>query len=124
MTKKKKQLIAIFVFAISMWFSYKYYDQSKHSATDAAWVQAHTVKESTLALETHAIGTLVARSVEISPEMAGHVDKILFEDGAEVKQGDTLIQLNNAIYKAQYESSKATLTLSQRNFDRINSLSK
>src|SRR5262249_41248694 len=42
------------------------------------------------------IGSVVAvHQVSVAPEVGGRVTKILFESGAEVKEGDPLVQLND-----------------------------
>ncbi len=101
------------------------YRSSTSGGDDAAiWVQASTVKQATLPVEVNTIGTLTARSVEITPEVAGHVEKILFTDGSSVKQNDPLIQLDDAVYQAKYSSAKAKLAYSENNFKRMTLLGK
>lgn len=117
---KKKMIIASFILisATVIWGIVKYRTQSGNAEPSAVWVQVMKVKESTLPLEARAIGTLVARSVEITPEVAGHVRTIHFRDGADVKEDAPLIQLDDAVYKAKYESSKAQLAYSENDFKR------
>lgn len=117
---KKKIIIASFILisVTAIWGIAKYRKQSGNAEPNAVWVQAMKVKESTLPLEARAIGTLVARSVEITPEVAGHVRTIHFRDGAYVKAETPLIQLDDAVYKAKYESSKAQLAYSENDFKR------
>jgi len=57
---------------------------------------------------------LPARSVpyriaEIRPQVSGVLQKRLFEEGAEVKEGQQLYQIDPATYKAQLDSAQATL---------------
>lgn len=87
-------------------------------------VQAIKVKQSTLPLETQAIGTLVARSVEITSEVPGHIEKINFQDGTFVKQGASLIELDDAVFKAKYQSAKAQLAYSENDYKRKKLLEK
>lgn len=117
---KKKIIIASFILisVTAIWGIAKYRTQSANAEPNAVWVQAMKVKESTLPLEARAIGTLVARSVEITPEVAGHVRTIHFRDGTYVKAETPLIQLDDAVYKAKYESSKAQLAYSENDFKR------
>lgn len=123
---KKKIAIAslIVLSAAATWGVVKYRSQSASAEPSAIWVQATKVKESSLPLEAHAIGTLVARSVEISPEVSGHVRKIHFRDGTYIKQDTPLIQLDDAVYKAKYESTKAQLAYSENDYKRKNLLIK
>jgi membrane fusion protein, multidrug efflux system len=82
-------------------------------------VKTTIVKAQVLPLEARAIGTLVAPSVDITPEMAGHIEKIFFKDGSVVKQGEPLILLDDAIYRAKHESAKARLIYSENNHKRM-----
>jgi membrane fusion protein (multidrug efflux system) len=110
--------------AVTVWGVVKLNSQSANLQPNVIWVQATRIKESSLPLRANAIGTLVARSVEITPEMPGHVRNIFFKDGTFVKQNTPLIQLDNAIYKAKYESAKAQLAYSENDFKRKSLLGK
>jgi membrane fusion protein (multidrug efflux system) len=116
---KKKLILSIFVVTIaSSCLIYKRHHADSNTATEAVWVQATKVQESILPKEAHAIGTLVARSVEITPELSGHIEKVYFQDGASVKQGDVLVQLDDALYKAKNASALARLKYSENNYQR------
>ncbi|VVC75895.1 Multidrug export protein AcrE [Aquicella siphonis] len=116
---KKKLVITLFIIlSAGIWVFFKYRSPSEEAAPGQVWVQTAVVKTSTLPLEAHAIGTLVARSVEITPELAGHVRNIYFQDGAFVSKDTPLIQLDDSVYKAKYESTKAQLAFSQNDFNR------
>lgn len=125
MLKKRKLIIAIVVLALVVWGVMKYRSQSSALPTDTPTVQTSAVKESTVPLEVHAIGSVAAsRNVEVSPEMPGHVVKILFQDGALVKEGQLLVQLNDAAYKTKLQVAKARLVLSEGKFSRMQQLAK
>ncbi|HMR29345.1 MAG TPA: efflux RND transporter periplasmic adaptor subunit [Geminicoccaceae bacterium] len=69
------------------------------------------------------IGSLTSvRQVEVAPEVAGRVTKILFEAGAEVKAGDPLVQLNDEEERADLGSYQAQATLAQANLGRTTKL--
>lgn len=122
---KRKALIAISLAVIATTFiSYKFYHRAGAAAMEAIAVKAATVQEVNLPQEIKAIATLTARSVEITPEIAGHVNAVLFKDGAQVNKGDVLVQLDDAIYKSQFESAKAKLELSENKFRRMALLGK
>ncbi len=118
MTKTKLIIAGVVVLAIAGWTITKFKSASSAMPDNSVAVQTLTVKNSTLPLEARAIGTLIARSVEITPEVAGHVDKILVADGAFVKKGTVLIQLDDAVARARYESAKAQLIYSQNDYKR------
>lgn len=77
------------------------------------------IKPVVMPQKVEAIGTLSAKSVVISPEVAGHVVSINVPDGVSVKAGATILQLDNKIYQAKLISAKAQLTYSKDNYDRM-----
>lgn len=122
---KKKHLIAIVASAVILGiFIFSYSRQMPNAEANAILVKASTVEETNLPEELHAIGTLSAKSVQITPEIAGHVNTVLFKDGEQVNQGAVLVQLDDAVYKAKYESAKARLHYSENNFRRMALLGK
>jgi membrane fusion protein (multidrug efflux system) len=123
MKKKLLAVIALAGIAIAL-VSYKFYHRSAAMNVSAVMVKVSTVEEASIPQEIHAIATLTARSVEITPEIAGHVNAVLFQDGAKVAKGDVLVQLDDAVYKTKYESAKARLHLSENNFSRMTQLGK
>lgn len=118
MTKKKIFLAAFIIIASATWYFVSQHGVAGSQDGDAVYVQAEKIHTTSLPLEVHAIGNLVAKSVEITPEQPGHVQKILFTDGSFVKQGTLLIQLDDAIYKAKLISAKAQLAYSEMDYKR------
>jgi membrane fusion protein (multidrug efflux system) len=83
-------------------------------------VEVTPVKQVAIPLEAQAVGTLVAeKSVQIVPEIAGQVARILVKDGTFVKQGTPLIQLDDAVSKVKLASAEADLHLSEANYNRM-----
>lgn len=115
----KKTVIISIIFLVLAVGYIKYRRASAPVLPPPVWVQSSLVREEALPQETRAIGTVVARSVQVTPEMAGHVAKIAFKDGALVKQGDVLIQLNDAVYQAQYTSAAAQSSYTDHNYKRM-----
>ena len=121
----KKLIIAALLILIGCYGVIKFRSHSVVPVPPAVTVQVSTVKEMPMPLEVHAIGTLVAsQSIEISPEIPGHIVKILFQDGATVNAGEPLIQLNDAAYKTKFQAAKARLVLSEGKFKRMTLLAK
>lgn len=117
---KMKKVVISSVVALALIVGFiKYKSSSGAQAQEAIVVKARLVQQVSLPQEVHAIGTLTAKSVEITPEMAGHVQQILFQDGVAVQQGAALIQFDDAVYKAKLESAKAKLIYSERNYNRM-----
>ncbi|MBR0567680.1 efflux RND transporter periplasmic adaptor subunit [Azoarcus sp. L1K30] len=52
---------------------------------------------------------------ELRPQVTGIVQKRLFVEGSEVKAGQTLYQIDPAVYNATYESAKAALVRAEAN---------
>ena len=122
--KKKNIVFVMIVLLAVMGIALKYHTPPAQTPTNTAWVKTAKVQQGIVPLEVHAMGSLTARSVEITPEVAGHVREIFFADGRFVKQNTPLIQLDDAIYKAKYESAKAQLDYSQNDYHRKNLLGK
>lgn len=121
----KKKLVLITLISASLLSGIYYYLHHEKKITEPViWVEASKVKKVVMLEETHAIGTLTAKSVEITSEVGGHVHEILFKDGAEVKKGSPLIQLDNAIFKAKLDSANAKLVFSENNYKRMSLLGK
>ena len=83
-----------------------------------------TVTTSTAALDTwqpslDAVGTLRAvKGADMAFEVAGVVTQIGAKPGSEVKQGQTLVQLNDSVEAAQLRGLQAAAALSKVNRDR------
>ncbi|HPA20262.1 MAG TPA: efflux RND transporter periplasmic adaptor subunit [Verrucomicrobiae bacterium] len=73
--------------------------------------------------ELHAIGSLnPVQGVMISAELSGVVRKIGFENGAVVRKGDLLVQLDTDLEEAQLRSAEAQAELSKLDLDRAKQL--
>lgn len=115
-------LLVLAILATVIWYGMKFFAKPSATQPEVIWVNAITVSESGISMETNAIGSLVARSVEITPDLAGHVQNIYFQDGTFVKKGTPLIQLDDEIYRTKLQSAKAQLTFSESTFNRLNQL--
>ncbi|UFS70185.1 efflux RND transporter periplasmic adaptor subunit [Geomonas sp. RF6] len=70
-----------------------------------------TVQPQSVALTTELPGRTSAYLVaEVRPQVGGIVQKRLFTEGADVKEGEVLYQIDPATYQAAYASAKATLS--------------
>lgn len=63
-------------------------------------------------------------SVDIIPQVSGYLEKILFEDGSEVKEGENIFIIEQTQYKADVEKAEASVKKAQRQYDRISTLNK
>jgi membrane fusion protein, multidrug efflux system len=72
-----------------------------------------------------AIGTMAAvHGVTVSADLPGTVDRIAFESGREVRQGDVLAQLDTRQERAQLAAVQAQQELARLNFERMQGLLK
>lgn len=72
-------------------------------------------------LET--IGTMMAaRQVTVAPELEGRVEKINFDSGYDVKEGDVLVQLDDSTQRADLATYQAQAKLASLNLARAREL--
>src|SRR5947207_8646390 len=70
-----------------------------------------------------AIGTTAAvRGVTVAADLPGTVDRISFESGVAVRDGDVLVQLDTRSERAQLAAAEAQRDLARANFDRMQGL--
>ncbi len=60
-----------------------------------------------------------SKQAHVRPQVDGVVVKRLFEEGAKVKQGQQLYQIDDTRYRAQYNSAKADLQSAQANVETL-----
>jgi len=73
----------------------------------------HFISNSKLKDMISATGNLEFREIELSSEVAGKVDKLLIEEGDNVKSGQLLAIVNSDILKAQFDQANANLLASK-----------
>ena len=70
-----------------------------------------------------AIGTVAAvQGVTVGADLPGIVDRIAFESGRTVREGDVLVQLDTRQEQAQLAAAEAQLDLARLNFERMRGL--
>lgn len=85
-------------------------------APAATPVEVVTLKQEAVDLtDTLAARVSAYRSAEIRPQVDGIILKRSFEEGAQVKAGDLLYQIDPAVYEAQLASAKASLAVAEAN---------
>lgn len=69
--------------------------------------------------DTTAVGSLRSRrSVTIRPEVSGRIVRLGFADGQKVRQGQLLVQLDDALPQAQLSQARAQLQIARTTLDR------
>ena len=97
--------------------------QQKSAEPPPMPVRAVSVTRETLNVEVTAVGTLRAdETVVVRPEIAGRIAIIHFREGQAVRQGESLVTLDQDEYKAQLASSAAQLALEESSFRRLQDL--
>ena len=95
-------------------------------------VTAARVLVKTVTQYTEVTGTFKApKRVEVRPQVGGYIKEVKFKDGAEVKQGDTLVTIDPVLYQADVKKAEGDLAnavaqakLATSDATRINNLSK
>jgi membrane fusion protein (multidrug efflux system) len=82
-------------------------------------VEVAKVQTARLQDEAQAVGTLVSKqSVTLRPEVSGRVARIGFADGALVQRGQVLLQLDDALQRAELSQAQAQLSIAKANAKR------
>jgi len=69
--------------------------------------------------DAQAVGTLRSQqSVVLRPEVSGRVARIAFADGASVRQGQLLVQLDDTLQRAELSQAQAQLSIARANLNR------
>jgi len=93
--------------------------KSPAGAADAPPVEVGviTVSAASATVESDLPGrTSAYRKAEVRPQVSGIIQKRLFTEGAEVKAGAQLYQIDPATYEAAYSSAQAQLASAEANF--------
>lgn len=94
---------------------------TKPTATADRSVAVETVvaREQALSRELVAVGSLRSdESVTLGSEIAGRITRINFDEGQSVQRGQVLFELDNTIYRAEFDQARAQAQLTQRNHER------
>jgi membrane fusion protein (multidrug efflux system) len=84
-----------------------------------ASVEVVSVKTARLQDDAQAVGSLRSRqSVTLKPETAGRVSRIAFADGAAVRRGQLLVQLDDTLQRAELSQAQAQLSIARANLKR------
>lgn len=81
-------------------------------------VQMAQATKKSVPVRVESIGTVQAiATVTIRPRIDSQIDEILFQDGANVKAGDTLVRLDSRAVEAQIKQAEATLQQNRASLD-------
>ena len=89
------------------------------SAPRAAGVEVAKVEKTSLQDDAQSVGSLRSRqSVMMRPEVAGRVKELGFADGARVRKGQVLVQLDDVLQRAEIRQAQAQVSIAQANLKR------
>lgn len=89
------------------------------SGARPAGVEISQVKQQTLRDDAEAVGSLrSAQNVMLRPEVAGRVLSLGFADGARVRAGQVLVQLDDTLQRAEVQQSLAQMSIAKANHKR------
>jgi len=90
--------------------------QKAQSPPPTAEVSVITLKPQKVMLTTELPGRTSAYLIaEVRPQVGGIIQKRLFAEGSDVKEGEVLYQIDPAVYQATYNSAKASLARAEAN---------
>ncbi len=104
---------------------------AKHMMTGAAGGQrgggpasvvVQTVTKRPMALGKNFIARVEAiNAADVTPQVSGYIDQVLFKDGSLVQEGDVLFIIDQARYKAAVSAAEATLEKAKASLKQIQS---
>jgi len=87
-----------------------------------ASVVVQTVTKRPMALGKNFIAKVEAiNAADVTPQVSGYIDQVLFQDGSFVKEGDVLFIIDQARYKAAVSAAEATLEKAKASLKQIQS---
>jgi len=85
----------------------------------AMGVEVAKVEQSALRDDAQTVGTLKSRqNIMLRPEVAGRVVALGFTDGSQVRKGQMLVQLDDALQRAEIQQAQAQMSIAQANHKR------
>lgn len=85
----------------------------------ATGVEVAQVERLSLRDDAQSVGSLQSRqSVMLRPEVAGRVKSLGFRDGAQVRKGQLLVQLDDTLQQAEVKQSRAQVSIARANHKR------
>ena len=78
---------------------------------------AYPIEKEVTDYEDYTGRTAAIESVQITARVTGYLDKIYFQEGAEVKEGTVLYEIDPRPYQAAYDQAKAQAAQNQAALD-------
>lgn len=116
MKKNRNIGILVLIGIMSMVWGLPACDKPKETSThqgaqQEAEVSVMTLQPEQVAVTTELSGRVSAHLVaEVRPQVGGIIQRVLFTEGSEVREGDILYQIDPALFQAAYDVAAAALT--------------
>lgn len=95
-------------------------EQGKNFVPPPETVTTAIAQKNTWELTVPAVGSLEAvQGLQVTAELPGRIEKIAFDSGARVEQGDLLVKFDTSSEEAQLRSAEAAADLARINYDRV-----
>jgi membrane fusion protein (multidrug efflux system) len=104
---------------LAWWLQAPKSDAATAGGVRASGVEIMQVKKQTLRDDAEAVGTLrSSQNVMLRPEVAGRVLSLGFADGARVRAGQVLVQMDDTLQRAEVQQSLAQMSIAKANHKR------
>lgn len=104
---------------LAWWLQTPKSDAGAAAGVRPSGVEITQVKKQTLRDDAEAVGTLrSSQNVMLRPEIAGRVLSLGFADGARVRAGQVLVQMDDTLQRAEVQQSLAQMSVARANHKR------
>ncbi len=104
---------------LAWWLQAPKSDASAPAGARPVGVEISQVKKQTLRDDAEAVGSLrSSQNVMLRPEVAGRVLSLGFADGARVRAGQVLVQMDDTLQRAEVQQSLAQMSIAKANHKR------
>ncbi len=105
--------------ALAWWLQSPKSDAGGPTGARPIGVEVGQVKKLTLRDDAEAVGTLrSSQNIMLRPEVAGRVLALGFSDGARVRAGQVLVQMDDTLQRAEVQQSLAQMSIAKANHKR------
>lgn len=109
-------VVAVTFMVVKKWYA----DKTIAAQPNSIVVDVSTVEVRDVPRLFETFGNLIARDrVSITPQTAGMVTNIYFEEGSQVDEGAQLIRLDSSVAAAELRAAEADLGLAQQDYERL-----
>ena len=122
-SKKMYSVVAVVGIAgastLAWWLQAPKSDASAPAGARPVGVEITQVKKQTLRDDAEAVGSLrSSQNVMLRPEVAGRVLSLGFADGARVRAGQVLVQMDDTLQRAEVQQALAQMSIARANHKR------